>query len=110
MNRRDFLTRMTGASLAGLAAASLPAALEAAAAPDRLLRAGDAGCILESLDGGTSWQRAAQFGTGLDVAEVRRAGDAFYARLRFGPEREHGFWLCSTDGRAWRTAEEPGQA
>ncbi len=113
MRRRDFLRGAGRALFAALIAAVAPGPLAGAAhdaSPGRGLasptgrrfRGTPQGMILESLDGGLSWQPRANFGPPCAVVGVFEAPDGIVAQLRV---QGHHFWLSSQDGRVWRTTD-----
>ncbi len=122
MNRRLFLQ---GIALASLVAAGgmlpkpaygeLPANSLAGPAPGvrdlaapprtilgRLLRGTADGKVLESLDGGATWQRIANFGELCSVARLSEQNSEIHARVFL---QGNIFTLHSADGRVWRTAD-----
>jgi hypothetical protein len=114
MNRREFLIRAAQVPLIGLLAALLPGEVAAAGqnrtlasrtwatAFGRLFKGTSDGEILESLDGGMSWQRAVNFGEGYAVNVLSQEADLLYARVDFA---SGSFHLKSADGRTWYTLD-----
>jgi hypothetical protein len=107
MNRRELLKAAAAAGLT-LAAISLapPGALSStrsveAAALGRLLRGTHDGRVLESLDGGASWQTVANFGSGCQIVRLAESGGRAHVRIAVD---SHTFDLHSADARTWRTA------
>ena len=111
MNRRDFLKVIARVSITGLAVAMLPQVstgmqLDASLAGTeadvlgRRLRGTFDGLILESIDGGRTWQRIANFGKHCSVWAIREQHDQIYTRIGV---KGYQFVLRSTDGRTWRT-------
>ncbi len=102
MNRREFLTSLCSVPL-GVATFGTATAL-AADAPAAFawpaFKAGEAGRLLASGDGGRTWQVSANFGPETTVVGVTH--DERYAYLRLA-SRGHEFTLISTDGKVWRT-------
>lgn len=110
MNRRTLLKAAAAAGLS-LAALSLAphgaltsARIVEAAALGRLLRGTHDGRVLESLDGGASWQVVANFGAACEVVRIVERDGRAYVRVAVGGPT---FDLHSTDARVWRT---PGAA
>jgi hypothetical protein len=60
-----------------------------------------AGLVFESIDGGQSWQRVANFGQHCAVVVLRERQNQLYAEIGL---MDHRFALKSKDARAWRTA------
>jgi hypothetical protein len=119
MHRRSFFMLLGQTSVTAVLAAVLPAlpALPAgraqpAALPvpapalvhGRLLRGTPQGRILESLDGGLSWQPIANFGPHCAILQVSEDRDALRATLGV---LGHTFDLRSRDGRTWLTVGAP---
>ena len=59
------------------------------------------GFILESSDGGLSWQRVAKFGSHCSILSLHEHQGLAHARVEVG---SHRFALTSTDARSWRCA------
>ena len=110
MQRRDFL-KGTGLLLLGLTPLMLPQfqtlVANALLGPEAELgsqrfRGARHGQILESLDGGKSWQPRVNFGEHCSVLQLFERGGQLYARLGV---QGFGFYLSSKDGRAWYTVD-----
>jgi photosystem II stability/assembly factor-like uncharacterized protein len=103
LNRREFLTSLCSVPLGALALGA-PAALAADAPATSswpALKAGENGRLLESSDGGRTWQINADFGPEMTIVSITH--DEQYAHLRLAFSG-HEFTLISTDGKQWRTA------
>jgi hypothetical protein len=111
MNRRDFLKETAGLSLAGLATLVWPVSqLSAltgqasmtvqAQAKGRLLRGTRDGLILESVDGGQTWQKVANFGKHCSIMAIRVYQGQIYTEVAV---LGYPFTLQSADARLWRT-------
>jgi hypothetical protein len=104
-SRRNFM------KVAGLTAGALllvPAAAQAAgtyiiaqtAALGKMYRGTRDGRVLESIDGGKTWQQVANFGSHCAVQALNDRRGKLQARIGVGA---HGFDLASADGRKWYT-------
>jgi uncharacterized protein (DUF1501 family) len=108
MNRRDLLKAATAAGLSLVALSLAPhgaltsSRVVEAAALGRILRGTTDGRVLESLDGGASWQLVANFGASCAITRIAERGGRAHARIAVAG---HEFDLHSTDARMWRTAE-----
>src|SRR5512141_302262 len=111
LSRRDFLKGIMQVSLTGLAAVTLPQILmgiklDAPSANTqvdvlgRKLRGTFDGLILESVDGGNTWQRIANFGNHCSVWTIHEHQGQIYARIGV---KGYQFTLRSTDARKWHT-------
>jgi len=110
MNRRELLKVAATTTLALAAGVVLSdwrspqASAVAATARGRRLRGTDHGQLLESLDGGVSWQVIAEFGEHCAIREIVERGEQIYLRLEV---LGHPFFLRSADARTWRTVDSP---
>jgi hypothetical protein len=97
MNRRGFLSAIVGLPLA----AALPRGAWATDGSAQVTyRAAEAGRLMESRDGGRTWQLNTDFGPSISIVGI--APDGPRTRL----ELEHRglrFTLTSADGKYWRT-------
>jgi hypothetical protein len=100
MNRREFLKGVATVSLAGSLATLLSANVQADAGA-RLYKGTAEGKILESDDGGRSWQVTANFGKTCPIWGVYSDRGELYAEMGASPQR---FFLKSSDGRTWYTS------
>jgi uncharacterized protein (DUF1501 family) len=106
MNRRELLkaAAAAGVSLAALSVGprgGLTAARDVeAAALGRVLRGTHDGRLLESLDGGASWQVVANFGAACAIVRIAERGGRATVTAAVG---SHTFDLHSSDARTWRT-------
>ena len=107
MNRRELLKAAAAAGLSLVALSLGPrgglsaARVVEAAALGRLLRGTHDGRVLESLDGGASWQAVANFGATCQVVRIAERNGRATVRVAL---RGHTFDLHSADARTWRTA------
>jgi hypothetical protein len=107
MNRREVLKAAiaAGFSLATLSLAPhgalSPTRIVEAAALGRLLRGTHDGRVLQSLDGGASWQTVASFGPACQIVRLVESGGLAQMRIAVG---SHTFDLHSRDARTWRTS------
>ena len=113
MNRRSFLIGIAKVTLSGIAVAALPGSLMAAvrlADPEaialgKLFKGTRNGRVLESLDGGQTWQPRANFGKHCAVlALVERQGQ-LWAQIGL---QGYSFFLTTSDARTWYTVEQAG--
>jgi hypothetical protein len=113
MNRRDFLKGMAGVSLTWLAMPVLPAppaatrinngsALLYSHALNRTFRGTPDGLILESLDGGATWQAIANFGSHCSIERLFDVDDRVFVQVGV---QDYSFLVASTDARTWRTTD-----
>lgn len=111
MNRRDFLKETAGLSLAGLATLVWPVLQLSALAGQasiavqaqvkgRLLRGTRDGLILESVDGGKTWQQVANFGKHCAILSINEQRGQVYAQVGV---TAYQFALKSQDARTWYT-------
>ena len=109
LNRREFLK--TGLLAAGTAAAApllsafnrLPAGLNGAAMMGtKMYRGTQDGRVLESSDGGNTWQQIANLGPAYAVESVQYTQGVLLASAIF---QGRAFRLKSVDGRRWYTLE-----
>ena len=115
MNRRAFFKKVMGAAaLAGMTLAVRPevrawASFLPGQASARLkfsgrqLQGTSNGRLLESLDGGLTWQKIADFGSHCSIQAIQERQGLLY--LRIGLLQYH-FFLQSADGRRWLTAAD----
>jgi hypothetical protein len=101
MNRRVFLTSLGTLSVAGFAAAALPATLQAGGDIPRFKVVGS-GRLLVSNDGGRTWHPSIHLGPDVTVTGISREGQDTHLALSF---QGHAFALRSADGIKWRTRD-----
>ncbi len=111
MNRRDLLKSAALAALTAVVRPAIPpfsTRSRSAAAPAgvtlnrRMLRGTPNGKILESLDGGRTWQSIANLGAHCSVHQVFESQAQIYAQVRL---QDYSFLLRSPNGRTWYTAD-----
>jgi hypothetical protein len=110
MNRRDFLKRVAQTSLTAMAAVMLSqlqgssrgaslADIQATVDGKRFRGTSD-GRILQSLDGGRTWQPRANFGKQCAILEIYERNGKIYAHVGI---QAYSFVAESRDGRIWYT-------
>jgi len=111
VNRRNFLKQAAITSLAAVTAVGLPklqvgahrgtspAGFQTDAGSKRLQGTSD-GRILESPDGGKTWQPRANFGKQCSILEIYERNGKLYARVGI---QGYDFIVESRDGRTWYT-------
>jgi hypothetical protein len=103
MVRRVFLTVVTGAILGGMATLLLPRLAHATVnGPARILKGASSGQVLESLDGGNTWQVCADLGSDIVIQRLAQQDAQFFLRADF---RGYNVVLKSPNGHTWYTSE-----
>ena len=113
MHRRTFLKSVVTTTLSGLALLALPAIRASAGlllplSPAFLKALGKSfqgtrnGQLLESLDGGLTWRKLANFGSHCSIQAIQERQGVLY--LQVGVQK-YRFFLKSSDGRLWRTVD-----
>lgn len=103
LSRRSFIRTMLGGALmtvGGRLYVAMPPAIAQSTVTLRQLKGTKDGLILESLDGGRTWQRVANFGAHCAVVTLRDSQGIVLVELAVAG---HRFVLKSADARTWRT-------
>lgn len=109
MNRRNFLKGIVGAIWTALAigVSGLPLIARSAAAQvllqsrllQRTFQGTRDGRILESLDGGATWQEIAKFGSHCSIQALLEGQGKVFAQISV---QGHSFLIATADARTWR--------
>jgi len=111
MNRRSFLIGIAKVTLSGIAVAALPGSLMVAvraadpeaAALGKLFKGTRDGRVLESLDGGQTWQPRANFGKHCAILALAEHQGQLWAQVGL---LGHSFYLTSSDALTWYTVPQ----
>jgi len=114
LNRRAFLKQVVAATtLVGISLVTRPEVRAAAGflpsqasasiqALGRHFQGTTNGRLLESLDGGQTWKKIADFGDHCSVLAIQERHNTLYLQVGI---QQFSFFLKSSDGRLWRTID-----